>query len=82
MKKTVIFFSIIIYLLSFIPSDTFAATSSQSAQISKIENELYGFDFLNESLGERIGRLEASIYGKSNTVQPPAYVVNIWRRTK
>ena len=67
MKKTVIFFSIIIYLLSFIPSDTFAATSSQSAQISKIENELYGFDFLNESLGERIGRLEASIYGKSNT---------------
>lgn len=22
-----------------------------------------------------------SIYGKSNTVQPPAYLVNIWRRT-
>lgn len=22
-----------------------------------------------------------SIYGKSNTVQPPAYVVNIWKRT-
>jgi hypothetical protein len=22
-----------------------------------------------------------SIYGNSNTVQPPAYVVNIWRRT-
>lgn len=22
-----------------------------------------------------------SIYGKSNTVQPPAYVVNVWRRT-
>ena len=23
----------------------------------------------------------SSIYGKSTTVQPPAYVVNIWRRT-
>lgn len=23
----------------------------------------------------------SSIYGKSNTVQPPAYVVNIWKRT-
>lgn len=23
----------------------------------------------------------SSIYGNSNTVQPPAYVVNIWRRT-
>lgn len=23
----------------------------------------------------------SSIYGKSNTVQPPAYLVNIWRRT-
>lgn len=22
-----------------------------------------------------------SIYGKSNTVQPPAYLVNVWRRT-
>lgn len=22
-----------------------------------------------------------SIYGKSNTVQPPAYIVNVWRRT-
>jgi hypothetical protein len=25
--------------------------------------------------------LSNSIYGKSNTVQPPAYLVNIWRRT-
>ena len=23
----------------------------------------------------------SSIYGNSNTVQPPAYVVNVWRRT-
>lgn len=26
--------------------------------------------------------IDNPIYGKSNTVQPPAYVVNIWRRTK
>ena len=24
----------------------------------------------------------SSIYGKSSTVQPPAFVVNIWKRTK
>ena len=23
----------------------------------------------------------SSIYGKSNTVQPPAYVINVWKRT-
>ena len=23
----------------------------------------------------------SSIYGKSSTVQPPAYIVNVWRRT-
>ena len=25
--------------------------------------------------------LSSAIYGKSNTVQPPAYIVNVWRRT-
>ncbi len=35
------------------------------------DNILFGFD----------ASLSNSIYGNSTTVQPPAYVVNIWRRT-
>lgn len=34
----------------------------------------------NNKMGFNASRSN-SIYGKSNTVQPPAYLVNIWRRT-
>lgn len=48
-----------------------------------------GYDHLRKSEGEnwrgkKIGfnaSRSSSIYGSSNTVQPPAYVVNAWRRT-
>lgn len=66
MKKILISFSIFIYLFSFIPINSYASTNNMSAQVAKIENELYGFDFLNEGLNERLSRLEASIYGKSS----------------
>lgn len=67
MKKAFIIFSIIIYLFSFIQLKTFATENNPSAQIARIENELFGFDFFNENLNDRISRLEASIYGKSST---------------
>ena len=39
----------------------------------------------NDSTSSKIALFDASksnpIYGKSTTVQPPAYVVNVWRRT-
>jgi len=44
-----------------------------------------GTGFISGSNGPRGFDFDASrsssIYGSSNTVQPPAYVVNIWRRT-
>lgn len=66
MKKIFIIFSIFLYLLSFIPAKTFASTNNPTAQVAKIENEIFGFDFNNEGLNDRLARLEASIYGTSS----------------
>lgn len=64
MKKFLAIFSIFIYLFSFIPLESYATSTTHNAEISKIENELYGFDYLNEELSKRVARLEKSIYGK------------------
>lgn len=67
MKKLFIYFSIFIYLFTLIPVQTFAASKTQNAEISKIENDIYGFDYINDELKNRVSRLEKSIYGKENT---------------
>ena len=41
--------------------------------VNSTAGTVYGFDFYASR--------SSSIYGKSSTVQPPAYVVNIFRRT-
>lgn len=67
MKKLFIYFTIFIYLVSFLPIETHAANKSQRAEISKIENDIYGFDYLNDELKNRVSRLEKTIYGKEST---------------
>ena len=67
MKKIFIIFSIIIYLLTYIPLGFCAQPNVQSAEISKIENEIYGFDYINDEINKRIARLEKTIYGKEKT---------------
>ena len=66
MKKIFIYISILIYLFNFIPLESQAASKTQIAEISKIENELYGFEYINEELKNRVTRLEKTIYGKEN----------------
>ena len=66
MKKIFLIFSILIYLFSFIPIGN-CATKVQNAEISKIETELYGFDYINDELKNRVSRLEKSIYGKESS---------------
>lgn len=39
-----------------------------------------GWNFYSRTISFGADR-SSSIYGKSSTVQPPAYVVNVWRRT-
>lgn len=55
------------------PDGAFAASTSytESVKGSGVTNNGLSFDASRSN----------SIYGKSSTVQPPAYVVNVWRRT-
>ncbi|MCM1004349.1 MAG: hypothetical protein NC408_08420 [Candidatus Gastranaerophilales bacterium] len=66
MKKLFIYFTILLYLLSNMPLQTYAAPT-HSAEISKIENDLYGFDYINDELKNRVARLEKTIYGQAST---------------
>ena len=51
--------------LTIMQLETFSATNTQIAEISKIENELYGFDYIKDGVEARLSRLEKTIYGKS-----------------
>ena len=64
MKKIFIILTIFIYFFSFSNLEIFAYSKTQMAEISKIENELYGFDYINDELSKRVSRLEKSIYGR------------------
>lgn len=66
MKRLFICLTILFYLISYIPIETNAAPT-HSAEISKIENELYGFDYTNDELKNRVGRLEKTIYGQASS---------------
>ena len=46
------------------PNICFSAQNTQNAEISKIENDIYGFDYINDELTRRVERLEKTIYGK------------------
>lgn len=43
------------------------AIPTQNATISKIENDIYGFEYSNDSVQDRISRLEKTIYGKASS---------------
>ena len=62
---------IIIYLLIFFsflfPHSALATSRIQTAEISKIENNIFGFDYASDELSNRITRLEKAIYGKEST---------------
>lgn len=64
MKKIFIIFTILTLFIYTITNMSFASSPTQNAEISKIENELYGFEYINDELNNRIKRLEKSIYGK------------------
>jgi hypothetical protein len=65
MKKLFIIFITIFLLELFLPIITIAATKTRVAEISKIENELYGFDYIKDDFETRLKRLEETIYGKT-----------------
>ena len=62
MKK--IFSILLIIIYTSLPLTAIGA--SQSSTISKIENDIYGFDYSNDSSKDRVERLEKTIYGKAS----------------
>ena len=64
MKKFLIYISVFVYLFSFVPIKSHGAVNPQIAEINKIENEIFGFDYINDELKNRVSRLEKTIYGK------------------
>ncbi len=67
MKSLLIYISIAICLSLFCPQETYAYSKTQNAEISKIENDIYGFDYVNDELNNRVSRLEKTIYGKESS---------------
>ena len=64
MKKFVLYICLLICTNFIYPQEVFSATKVQTAEISKIENDLYGFDYTSDSISNRVARLEKTIYGK------------------
>lgn len=63
MKKFISILLIFFFIITFYPIT--AAASTQASTISKIENDIYGFDYPKDSAKSRIERLEKTIYGKA-----------------
>lgn len=66
MRKILAILLIVIYISGVIPFEVSAA-SQTSSTISKIENEIFGFDYNNDTSQNRIARLEKTIYGKASS---------------
>ena len=64
MSKLFIYFTVILFLNICCLSESFGASNTQTAEISKIETNIYGFDYVNDELKKRVARLEKTVYGK------------------
>lgn len=67
MKNSLVYLIIFIFLFSNLAVEGFATSVTKNAEISKIENEIFGFDYLKDDLKNRISRLEKTIYGKESS---------------
>ena len=67
MRKILATFLIFVYIFGFTGFNVEAATQKSDSLITKIENDIYGFDYSNDSTQNRISRLEKTVYGKSSS---------------
>lgn len=64
MKKLLIYICISISMCMIFPLGTYAVSKTQLTEISKIENDIFGFDYTKDNINSRVVRLEKNIYGK------------------
>lgn len=57
---------LIIFCILFFSPNVLAISKSQMLEITKIEDALFGYDYSNDKVEDRISRLEQNIYGKTN----------------
>ena len=55
------------FIISMFLFGSFPAYGAGENVISKIENDIFGFDYTNDSTQNRVSRLDKTIYGKSST---------------
>ena len=67
MKKFLVTFLIFVYIFGFREFSVEAAIQKSDSLITKIENDIYGFDYSNDTVQNRISRLEKTVYGKSSS---------------
>ena len=67
MNKFITLVLMIIFIFYFSQSISYGAGKTQSVEISKIETEIFGFDYNTDNLNNRLSRLEKNIYGKAFT---------------
>ena len=67
MRKILATFLIFAYIFGFTGFNVEAVTQKSDSLITKIENDIYGFDYSNDSTQNRISRLEKTVYGKSSS---------------
>ena len=66
MKKILAIFLMFLYIFIFTGFNVEAVTQKSDSLITKIENDIYGIDYSNDSAQNRISRLEKTVYGKSS----------------
>ena len=67
MKKFLVTFLIFVYIFGFTGFSAEATVQKPESLITKIENDIYGFDYSNDTAQNRISRLEKTVYGKSSS---------------
>ena len=67
MKKFLVTFLIFVYIFGFTGFSVEAAIQKSDSLITKIENDIYGFDYSNDTAQNRISRVEKTAYGKSSS---------------
>ena len=57
---------LIIFCILLLSPNVLAISKNQMLEITKIEDALFGYDYSNDKVEDRISRLEQNIYGKTN----------------
>lgn len=65
LTKNILILFVLCFSLSF--TTTFAANNAWNAQISKMENSIWGFEYSKDDTSKRLSRIETNVFGSQNS---------------